>query len=69
VHHPIAWYCFVFANVLMWAWGVADCLHVVRHPGERSASQIVCRWIVLLVFLDLGLIALFVFIAGIVGLG
>jgi len=68
VHHPRAWCCFAAVKALWPAWVFADCLHVVRNPGGRSVFRIVCRWIVLLVSIDIVIIALFVLISGILGL-
>jgi hypothetical protein len=60
MHYPVAWYFFVVTNILMWAWGIADCVHVVTHPEGRSAFRIACRWIALLVLIDLMVFAFLV---------
>jgi hypothetical protein len=34
----------------MWAWGAADCIHVLRHPEGKSVFRRACRWVGLLVW-------------------
>ncbi len=67
MRHPVSWYCFMLVNVFMWAYGVADCAHVIKHPGGMSEFRIVCRWIVLLVCIALMMISFFVLIVGLLG--
>ena len=68
VHHPIGWYCFMLAMFLMWAWGAADCIHVLRHPEAKSVFRIACRWVGLLLcvamMFDMIGIAWFLWIGG-----
>ena len=53
---------------LMWAWGAADCIHVLRHPEAKSVFRIACRWVGLLLcvamMFDMIGIAWFLWIGG-----
>ena len=36
MHHPLAWYFFILALFLLWAYGVADSIHTLRQRETKS---------------------------------